>query len=270
MAVEPVIRDLRTTWWGFDTKERVLFPGDGFAYSHYHEDGHCGLIAEEAVSLDLPDVSSTFADLALFWTKFADMNVYCDRLDHLIARLDVKIIGPTHGLPITDVKTTVPKVQAGLKAAALMPESGTNEKVAVALIDPPPFTGEAASEAMPEGVSARLRKRHGRRPPPYPPPQAGEGRGRFAALQLGLLSRALLLPLDRPAIMRKRQPEIFAQRLAFVFATEQAAALQFGNEQIDDVFEPARKGQRQNVETVGRAAAEPLFERVGDFGRRCR
>ena len=28
-----VIRDLRTTWWGFDTKERVLFPGDGFAYS---------------------------------------------------------------------------------------------------------------------------------------------------------------------------------------------------------------------------------------------
>ena len=29
---------------------------------------------------------------------------------------------------VTDVKVTVPKVQAGLKAAALMPESGTNEK----------------------------------------------------------------------------------------------------------------------------------------------
>ena len=132
VAVEPVIRDLRTTWWGFDTKERVLFPGDGFAYSHYHEDGHCGLVAEEAVSLDLPDVSSTFADLALFWTKFADMNVYCDRLDQLIARLDVKTIAPTHGLPITDVAVTVPKVQAGLKAAALLPESGTNEKTSMA------------------------------------------------------------------------------------------------------------------------------------------
>ena len=106
----------------------MLFPGDGFAYSHYHEDGHCGLVAEEAVSLDLPDVSSTFADLALFWTKFADMNVYCDRLDQLIERLGVKTIAPTHGLPITDVKATVPKVQEGLKAAALMPESGTNEK----------------------------------------------------------------------------------------------------------------------------------------------
>jgi len=136
MAVEPVIRDLRTTWWGFDTKERVLFPGDGFAYSHYHEDGHCGLVAEEAVSLDLPDVSSTFADLALFWTKFADMNVYCDRLDQLIGRLNVKTIAPTHGLPITDVKRTVPKVQEGLKAAALMPESGTNEKMAAPVAEP--------------------------------------------------------------------------------------------------------------------------------------
>ncbi len=137
MAVEPVIRDLRTTWWGFDTRERVLFPGDGFAYSHYHEDGHCGLVAEEATSLDLPDVSAVFADLALFWTKFADMDAYCDRLDHLIERLGVKTIAPTHGLPITDVRLTVPKVKEGLKAAALMPESGTNEKV--------PLTGAIAA-----------------------------------------------------------------------------------------------------------------------------
>jgi hypothetical protein len=115
MAVEPVIRDLRTTWWGFDTRERVLFPGDGFAYSHYHEDGHCGLVAEEAVSLDLPDVSAVFADLALFWTKFANMDAYCDRLDQLIERLGVKTIAPTHGLPITDVKATVPRSRKGSK-----------------------------------------------------------------------------------------------------------------------------------------------------------
>jgi tRNA (Thr-GGU) A37 N-methylase len=57
------------------------------------------------------------------------MNVYCDRLDQLIERLKVKTIAPTHGLPITDVKVTVPKIQEGLKAAALIPESGTNEKV---------------------------------------------------------------------------------------------------------------------------------------------
>jgi hypothetical protein len=112
----------------------VFWIGDCLAQRHkgksYHGYNAAFLVAEEAVSLDLPDVSSTFADLALFWTKFADMNVYCDRLDQLIERLDVKTIAPTHGLPITDVKLTVPKVQAGLKAAALMPESGTNEKIA--------------------------------------------------------------------------------------------------------------------------------------------
>jgi TPP-dependent indolepyruvate ferredoxin oxidoreductase alpha subunit len=49
----------------------------------------------------------------------------------LIERLGVRTIAPTHGLPITDVAATVPKVQEGLKAAALMPESGTNEKVSL-------------------------------------------------------------------------------------------------------------------------------------------
>ena len=72
-AVEPVVRDMRTTWWGFETRDRVLFPGDGFAYSHYHEDDHCGLVAEEATSLDLQDTTAVFADLALWWTKWADM-----------------------------------------------------------------------------------------------------------------------------------------------------------------------------------------------------
>ena len=45
--IEPVVRDLRTSNWGFDTKTRCLFPGDGFAYSHYHWDGHCGMVAED-------------------------------------------------------------------------------------------------------------------------------------------------------------------------------------------------------------------------------
>ncbi len=125
IAVEPVIRDLRTTWWGFDTKERVLFPGDGFAYSHYHEDGHCGLLAEEAISLDLADVSAVFADRALFWTKFVDMRLYVDRLQWLCEKLDVQVIAPTHGLPIVNLPQTMPKLQEGLLQASAVPESGT-------------------------------------------------------------------------------------------------------------------------------------------------
>jgi flavorubredoxin len=130
VAVEPVIRDLRTTWWGFDTKERVLFPGDGFAYSHYHEDGHCGLFAEEAVSLNLPEVSAVFADRALFWTKFTDMNLYADRLQWLVDELDVRVIAPSHGLPILDPAATVPKVKEGLLYGSAVPESGTETGLA--------------------------------------------------------------------------------------------------------------------------------------------
>lgn len=123
-VVEPVIRDLRTSWWGFETRDRVLFPGDGFAYSHYHEDGHCGLTAEEAISLDLPDVSATFANLALFWTKFADMERYTERLNEVMKELGVKMIAPTHGLPITDMNETVAKVSQGIIDASRTPEAG--------------------------------------------------------------------------------------------------------------------------------------------------
>lgn len=116
VLVEPVIRDMRSTMWGFDTGEHALFPGDGFAYTHYHWDGHCGSIAEEAVSLDLREVAGIFAERALFWTNFAEMDVYIDRLQALLADLDVRIIGPSHGLPIMDPENTVPKVIEGFLA----------------------------------------------------------------------------------------------------------------------------------------------------------
>lgn len=115
-AVEPVVRDLRTSLWGFDTAGAVLFPGDGFAYSHYHWDGHCGRVAEEADTLDLIDTSAVFAELALFWTNFADMSLYVEKLDALLDELNVSVIAPTHGLPILDPETTVPKVAEGLVA----------------------------------------------------------------------------------------------------------------------------------------------------------
>ncbi len=117
VAVEPVIRDLRTTWWGFDDKSRTLFPGDGFAYSHYHWDGHCGLVAEEATSLDLVDVAAVFAERALYWTTMVDMAIYVDRMKEMMDRLEVKVVAPTHGLPVTDIAKSYPKIREGLLAA---------------------------------------------------------------------------------------------------------------------------------------------------------
>ena len=114
VATEPVVRDIRTSLWGMLHPHKILFPGDGFAYSHYHYDGHCGKLAEEAESLDVFEVTSVFAELALFWTNFVDMSIYSDRLIQLIGELEIKYIAPTHGLPIMDIGTTMPKVIKGL------------------------------------------------------------------------------------------------------------------------------------------------------------
>jgi flavorubredoxin len=118
VIVEAAIRDLLSTQWGFDTSRRVLFPGDGFAYSHYHEAGMCGATAEESPDLAVADMTGLFAELALYWTRFTDMDPHVARLQGLLDRLEVELIAPTHGLPITDLSKTVPKVIDGLLAAS--------------------------------------------------------------------------------------------------------------------------------------------------------
>jgi hypothetical protein len=50
----------------------------------------------------------------LFWTKLADMNIYVDRLEELLKELDVSNVAPSHGLPVLDIPTTMPKIRSGL------------------------------------------------------------------------------------------------------------------------------------------------------------
>jgi hypothetical protein len=58
-----------------------------------------------------------FAELAHYWTTFCDMAIYCDKLETLIDDLGVKVVAPTHGLPILDIPLTMPKVRDGLISA---------------------------------------------------------------------------------------------------------------------------------------------------------
>ncbi|HET6509881.1 MAG TPA: MBL fold metallo-hydrolase [Baekduia sp.] len=117
-AVGAVIRDLESTLWAFDERSRTLFPGDGFAYGHVHADGHCGHLAEEAEDLPLPDMAAMFAAYALHWTRFQDMEPFVSALAEQIARLGVRRIASTHGLPIGDVAATAPLVYEGLRSGS--------------------------------------------------------------------------------------------------------------------------------------------------------
>jgi flavorubredoxin len=116
-AVEPVIYDLPTTQWGFDTKHHALFTGDGFAYAHYHLAGQCASTAEEVEELDIPDMTGLFSENSLRWSKYHDMGPIVQRLQDLVDELDVRIVGPTHGLPLVDVDATFPKIADGLLKA---------------------------------------------------------------------------------------------------------------------------------------------------------
>src|SRR6202022_1086028 len=69
------------------------------------------------------------------------------------------------------------------------------------------------------------------------------------------------------AVLGARQAEIFAQGLAFVFAAEEAAALQFGDDPVDEVVEAARDMGEHDVEPVAGGALEPLLHLVGDHRR---
>jgi hypothetical protein len=55
------------------------------------------------------------------------MRNYCARLDYLMQTLAVQTVCPTHGLVITDVARTMPKVKEGLLYGSSVAERGTND-----------------------------------------------------------------------------------------------------------------------------------------------
>jgi hypothetical protein len=75
----------------------------------------CGKLAEEAGELEVAEMTGLFADLALYWTRFTDMEPYTERLEQMLERRQVNLIAPTHGLPIADIGRTVPAVLDGLR-----------------------------------------------------------------------------------------------------------------------------------------------------------
>ena len=122
--VEAVIKDLPSTQWGFDASSRTLFPGDGFAFAHYHDAGMCGRFAEEVVALPIAEMTARFAENALYWTTFTPMDPFVARLEALIARCGIEMIAPTHGLPIGDIEATLPAIAEGLRACYVGPDAG--------------------------------------------------------------------------------------------------------------------------------------------------
>ena len=52
---------------------------------------------------------------------------------------------------------------------------------------------------------------------------------------------------------------------AGVFSTKKAAALQYRDHVLDEIVETGWKSGRHDIEPIGRAAAEPVLNVVGDL-----
>jgi flavorubredoxin len=117
--VEAVVKDLVTSVWGYSTAQRCLFPGDGFAYMHHHHLDECGKVAEECPDLTIEEFTALFAEHALYWTKFTDMDVVIKKLDALLdVDFPVDLIAPGHGNPVLNPSVTFPRVKDGLLLGA--------------------------------------------------------------------------------------------------------------------------------------------------------
>lgn len=115
-VVEAVFRDMPYTRWIFDTRRKVLFAGDGFAFTHEHNAAHCGHFTEDIPALDIPGMMALFAVAAFHWVEYVDIEPYLRRLDVLVFdELGAELIAPTHGLPIANPRKTLDDVYEGLR-----------------------------------------------------------------------------------------------------------------------------------------------------------
>src|SRR5271166_2828512 len=97
---------------------------------------------------------------------------------------------------------------------------------------------------------------------------------RASEVEPGGLSRSAMgtkvtseAPLREKAVLGAGETEVFAQGPAFVFAAEEVAALQFGDDAVDEIVEAARDPREHDVEAVAGVAVEPLLHLVGDHLR---
>ena len=98
------------------------------------------------------------------------------------------------------------------------------------------------------------------------------GRGKMAsAVVMALFKTPSTAAIDRSACLslpvdhRPRQAEIFPQRCALVVVREKSAALQFWDDECNEILIAPRHARRADNEAVTGGRREPFFKRVGDL-----
>jgi flavorubredoxin len=115
MAVPAVIHDLPNSLWGYEPDQRILFVSDAYPYTHEHEAGQCGLTSEELPEAIRPEDTSVVISRALGWVRHVDADIIMSKLNALLDRYPVDIIGPAHGGVVTNPKEITKIFEQGLR-----------------------------------------------------------------------------------------------------------------------------------------------------------
>lgn len=117
--LDPIIKDLPNTMWGFEHKERVLFSVDALGYGHLpqtadypdeplHRAGECALLASELRVPPPLNLATYLTQASLFWSRYVEIGPYLERLERLFDELKPRIIAPAHGNVIDDLNVVMP------------------------------------------------------------------------------------------------------------------------------------------------------------------
>ena len=120
--LEPVMKDLATTLWGYEMSQRVLFVVDAFQVPHpdpdlagidevLHPPGQCNMFFEELPSIDVELAAQIFR-LVFFESRHVDPSVTFGRFERLLQAYPSDVIASTHGFPIRDPKKALPFFKA--------------------------------------------------------------------------------------------------------------------------------------------------------------
>lgn len=119
--LEAPIKDLINTSWGYESKQKVLFPADGFSYTHHvssdkeaaldeesevhvHLPGECSKVSHELGVAPTVEQAYFLTQAALWWTRFTPINSYFDEMEALLAKYPPRFMAPAHGNVISNVE----------------------------------------------------------------------------------------------------------------------------------------------------------------------
>jgi flavorubredoxin len=122
------IRDLPSSVWGYERRNRVMFVGDGFGYVHrgaadgeldlpVHSPGECRLLSDELNAPPSVELTEHVTRQALAWSRYVDATELLREVDDLMERYPSEMVAPAHGNVISNPAAVWPVIRSSFDRA---------------------------------------------------------------------------------------------------------------------------------------------------------